>query len=1038
MWLVGCQATKLIDQFEPAPELLPLTVGVFDRAADRACAGLELDGDPGIRGDSHARDGAGHPPDGQWTPPSSFLPQRTYLSIDEAGRSHTERARLLEREAELAQLDRLLKQAAGGEGTLVFIEGIAGAGKTSLVQVAAHLGRARGMLVLEAAGSELERDLGFGVVRGLFEKTLSKAGAAARRTLLSGAASMAAPVVWRTKSVAATDPAAALHGLFWLVSNLAERGAVMLAVDDAHWADAPSLRFLAYLSRRLSGLPVLLLVAMRPHEPGGQGELLTGLKGEPGCEVLSPSVLSEEAVGLLVAERMAGPPAREFIAACHAATGGNPFLVGELITALVNDGVAPTADGAGRVSQIGPQTVSRMVLARVSRVGREAVALTEAVAVLGGGELRDCAALARLDPEAAAQASDALVHIGVLHPTRPLRFVHPLVHAALYEAIPPGRRSLIHTAGARLLILDGASPDRVALHLLHAEPAGENWVVEALRRAAAAASFRGAPEQAASYLRRAMREPPAADERGAVLHELGAAELLTRDPGASNHLAQALDATDDPGSRGQIALLLGRAAVSGGRLNAARELLEPLIDRLRSSQPDVVARLEAYRAASLVWGPDFSDQVVRELPRLRAVAEDAGPAGRSLLLLIAFRYAQEGRDPAEMLRLVERGLDEGRLIESESAEAIEITWAARVLLFTDQLAHAERLVDAMVADSHKRGSVTGYATACAWRADLELRRGRVSAAEAQARAAIDLAAAHGLFFLSPYAHSFLGEALIELGRLEEASELLERADLGPMLGSGPEGRLLHTRARVQLARGKGEAAVALMRSWDTLKRPVPWELNPNAMAWRSTLALALPTSARGEALDLVDRELKEARRVGLPRAIGVALRARALLCKSEEQIALLTDAVAAFESCPSPLEQARALTDWGAALRRASRRTEAREVLAHGLDLAAGCGARALASRAREELLAAGARPRRERLSGVDSLTASEMRVAQMAAEGMTNREIAQALFVTIKAVALHLTRVYEKLHIDGRPELRGSLDAKGMDSTFEASLHQK
>lgn len=952
------------------------------------------------------------------------------MSIEEAGRSHTGRARLLEREAELAELGRLLEQAAGSEGTLVFIEGIAGAGKTSLVQAAAQLGRARGMLVLEAAGSELERDLGFGVVRGLFEKTLLRAGAAGRRTLLSGAASMAAPVVWPIKSVAPTDPAAALHGLFWLVSNLAERGAVILAVDDAHWADAPSLRFLAYMSRRLSGLPVLVVVAMRPREPGGQGELLTGLKAEPGCEVLIPGELSVEAVGLLVGERMAGLPAREFVAACHAATGGNPFLVGELITALASDGVAPTADNAWRVSQIGPQTVSRMVFSRVSRVGRDAVALTEAVAVLGGGELRDCAALARLDPEAAAQASDALVHIGVLHPTRPLQFVHPLVHAALYEAIPPGRRSLIHIAGARLLIQDGASPDRVALHLLHAEPAGEGWVVEVLRKAAAAASSRGAPEQAASYLTRAMREPPMADERGAVLHELGAAELLTRDPGAPQHLAQALDATDDPGARGQIALLLGRAAVSGGRLVAARELLEPLIERLRSSQPDVVARLEAYRAASLVWGPDFNDQVVRELPRLRALADHAGSAGRSLLLLVAFRYAQEGRDPAEMLRLVERGLDEGRLIESESAEAIEITWAARVLLFTDQLAHAERLVDAMVADSHKRGSVAGYANACAWRADLALRRGFVPAAEAEARATIDLVAAHGLYFLSPYAHSFLGEALIELGRSEEAAELLERVDLGPMHGSGPEGRLLHTRARVNLARGQNQAAVALMRSWDTLKRPVPWGQNPNAMAWRSTLALALPVGAREEALELVDLELKEARRVGLPRAIGVALRARALLCKSEEQIALLTEAVAAFEGCPSRLEQGRALTDLGAALRRASRRHEAKEILARGLDLASACGARALVSRAREELVAAGARPRRERLSGVESLTAGEMRVAQMAAEGMTNREIAQALFVTIKAVALHLTRVYEKLNIDGRPGLRPALDPT---AAFEA-----
>jgi DNA-binding NarL/FixJ family response regulator len=194
-----------------------------------------------------------------------------------------------------------------------------------------------------------------------------------------------------------------------------------------------------------------------------------------------------------------------------------------------------------------------------------------------------------------------------------------------------------------------------------------------------------------------------------------------------------------------------------------------------------------------------------------------------------------------------------------------------------------------------------------------------------------------------------------------------------------------------------------------------------------TLALALAPSSHQEALELVDLELEQARRVGQARAIGVALRVRGLLCKGEEQISLLTQAVAALEACPSKLEQAHALTDLGAALRRASRRTEAKELLARALDLAAGCGARALAARAREELITAGARPRRERMSGVPALTASERRVAQMAAAGMTNREIAQALFVTMKAVALHLTHVYEKLNISGRtqlPEALGETDS--------------
>ena len=289
------------------------------------------------------------------------------------------------------------------------------------------------------------------------------------------------------------------------------------------------------------------------------------------------------------------------------------------------------------------------------------------------------------------------------------------------------------------------------------------------------------------------------------------------------------------------------------------------------------------------------------------------------------------------------------------------------------------------------------------------------------RSAVELLTAHGLHFIAPYAYSFLGEALIEQGELEQAAALLERADLGPMRGSAPEARFLHTRARVSLARGDHQAALADLRACESQNA---WFQNPNALSFRSTLALTLDPSSREEALELVDLELEQARRVGQARAIGVALRVRGLLCKGEEQISLLTQAVTALEACPSKLEQARALTDLGAALRRASRRSEAKPLLARALDLAAGCGARALATRAREELVTAGARPRRERLSGVEALTASERRVAQMAATGMTNREIAQALFVTMKAVALHLTHVYEKLDIAGRSQLPGALGA--------------
>ena len=937
-------------------------------------------------------------------------------------RARSTRARasgLLERDAELKRIGRLLAGAREGRGELLIIEGPAGAGKTALVRAVAQRAQAEGILVLQAAGSELEQELGFGVVRSLLERTVAHASASRRRELLAGAASLAAPIVQATNAARSTDPAAVLHGLFWLVSNLAESGPLLLAVDDAQWSDQPSLRFLVYLARRLADLPVLLIVAMRPTEPIGQRELMTLLTAVPAVQVITLAPLSESAVGRLIAERLSSVPAPEFIAASHTATGGNPFLVVELIRALSSDRLAATAENAKRIGRIGPQTLSTAVLARVSRIGDNARKLTEAVAVLGGADLTQAAALAGLDRGAAATAADALAQITVLGKARPLQFVHPLVHTAVHEAIPPGRRSLMHSAAARLLAEHGAGSDRVALHLLHGEPARDPWVVDALRAAADAATARGAPEQAAGYLRRALLESPARSDRAVVLYELGSAELLAGDPSAVAHLSEALETTDDPIARGQVALVLGRAAVSTGRLAEARRLLAPVIEGIREHQSATAARLEVYRSAAGVWDRRFADELQRETPRLRTLAEDAGPAGRSLLLMLAFRSAFEGGRHEDIIALTERGLDRGRLIESETAEATEITWAVRALTFVDELDRADRVIDEMVADSRRRGSVTGYAIATAWRADVALHRGQVATAEAEARTALEFVGQHEVHVIAPQALSFLGEALIEQGKLAETATALERVELGPMEGSRPEIRFLHTRARARLARGEREAAIADLRQ---CQAQASWFRNPNVLPWRSTLALALPAVSGAEALELAEDELQLAHKIGQPRAIGTALRAKALMARGQEQISLLTEAVSALEGCPSRLELARSLTDLGAALRRAGHRTDAQKLLTRALDLAAACRAVALSARARDELVAAGARPRRDRLTGIDALTASERRVADLAVAGMTNREIAQALFVTMKAVALHLTHVYDKLQIDGRGELSKAL----------------
>jgi DNA-binding CsgD family transcriptional regulator len=267
------------------------------------------------------------------------------------------------------------------------------------------------------------------------------------------------------------------------------------------------------------------------------------------------------------------------------------------------------------------------------------------------------------------------------------------------------------------------------------------------------------------------------------------------------------------------------------------------------------------------------------------------------------------------------------------------------------------------------------------------------------------------------------EPLVERGELGRAEDELERS------GAAAEERtslsftmLLYARGRLRLAQGRTEEALAdLLAAGDRLARMQ--SSAPAVCAWRSEAALA--RLARGEADEaqrLVASELELARSLGTPRAIGVALRAAGVVAGGDEGATLLAEAASALGESPARLEQARALTELGSALRRAGRRKDARECLALALDIAHGCRASALAQRARDELVGAGARPRRERLSGVEALTPSEARIVRMAADGLANREIAQALFVTARTVETHLTHAYQKLGIASREELPAAL----------------
>jgi DNA-binding CsgD family transcriptional regulator len=922
---------------------------------------------------------------------------------------------LLERGEELRRIAELLSQVADGRGGLLAVEGPAGIGKTVLLDAAAEEGRARGVRALRAAGSELEREFAFGIARRLLEETLVRADPARRAALLDGAAGLAAPALGLAGPAggAGADEAgfASLHGLYWLTANLASDGPLLLVVDDLQWADAPSLRYLAYLARRLSGAPIGVVVGLRPALPGEGRAAIEAMLAPPAPAPLRPAALSEGAVATL-GERLLGAPLDAALArACHRATGGNALLAREVLAELRERGGPP--DPAG-VERFGADRLGAAVRRRIAALPGRAGALAAAVAMLGDGcAAATAAALAGLADDEAVGAAASLVAADVLADGLPLRFRHPVVRAAVAEAMPAVERAAAHLRAARLVDAAGAPPAAVAAHLRLAPPTGDPWAVERLRAAAREARAQGAADAAAADLGRALAEPPRAELRGDVLHELGLAELAAALPAAFERLRAALALEVDPVRRGRIALHLASGLYDRMRAAEAAEVARAALADLGGADADLALTLEVLVAECVRMDLGVGgDEPERLRARAAALPGDT-PAQR---YAIAFASMMGGADSADdhaaVAEALERILALGPLPPGSPDTGIVSN-----LLRASRLETAGGLIEAKLAEARAGGLVQRYALMVGMRGWLELEAGDLSGAEADLGASLELAAELAIP-AGPFA-GMLALVLAEQGRLAEADELLDSAGLAGVL---PEHQvmnvLMFARSRVRLAQGRRDEALA--DALEVGRRYERWGIRRAVPPWRSLAAVQL--AGRGEverARALAYEELGLAERWGTPLALGLAWRGIGLVIGD---VSALEAAADQLERSPNRLEHARALVDLGAALRRAGRRADARAPLGRGMDVAHACGAAPLAERAREELRAAGARPRRLALTGAQALTASERRVAGLAARGLSNRRIAEELFVTTATVETHLRHAFRKLGIGSRDELAGAL----------------
>jgi DNA-binding CsgD family transcriptional regulator len=919
--------------------------------------------------------------------------------------------RLFGRDEELRRTGALLAAAAGGEGGALLLLGDAGIGKTSLIDAAAESAREAGMQVLRARAVEAERELPFA---GLAE-LLAPVAARVEELAPEHAAALAGARGAVAKEAA---PLAAGVGLLRLLEALAGEGGASVAVfvDDVHWLDAASLDAIFFAARRLGAERVAMLMSARP-EPE------RGLAGR-GIETLEPSALgSEDAERLLAAAGEGEELAAAARAALIESARGNPLALVAMSGALsaeerrggapVSEPIRPAASierGFRAELEALPAETARALLVPAAD---ERLPQPQLQAVLGGFGI---------DPGAldAAERAGVLVAEG-----NRLRFRHPLLRSVAYHAAPLRERVAVHAALAEL---DGAEDQvRRAWHLAAAATGPDEAVAAALEAAGEDSRSRGAPVEAAgAFARAAELTPPAA-----VTDRARRAEAAARLLAGAGQPQQALElvelglaggALEEAGLRGALQHLRGTVTMrSGDLVGGGRMLVEAA---------DAVAAEDPARAGLMLLDANLADRIVGDYEAMAASARriteltvEADPdlaALGELTGAIALFNVGEGRRAEEIIARHEAVLLYPAL-ERFGVEALSSPAHASVWL--ERFEPAERILSALIDRCRERAAVTAVVYPLAVRGTLNMRRGRLRPALADAEEAVRLAAETQQLGLLAFAGNMLVEVEAALGR-EDACREHAAISIGVAEAVGGTAFGIYGRGALgmlELTMGRPEEAVppleACARAADEIGL-----VEPNTIQWAANYVEALALAGRTE----------EAR-AALPRleagfggawAAAALLRGRGLLAEGEEGEALLAESVAAFDAADARFEAARSRLALGERLRRSREVRRSREPLTAALTAFEAAGATPWVERAREELRASGQASAAPAAAAEqwDELTPHELRVALLVAEGRTNSEVASQLFVTRKTIEHHLSRVYRKLGLRGRTELARAL----------------
>ena len=912
---------------------------------------------------------------------------------------------LWEREAERAALVAAMASAARGQGTATFFLAQPGLGKTRLLAVAAEVAGDR-FTAVRATGQEMEASYPFGMVHQM----VSDLGRGWSARLIATEPVLRAFARGQRRG----GRTELTYALFWLLGSVAERRPLLLLLDDLHWSDPDSLEFWRFLAARAQTQPMALVVGLRPW-PAAAADMAERLAAGDRAAVLGLRPLGPEGTLALLADTLGAAPNPALVRQAMDVTGGNPLLVREM------GGLVRTGGRLGNGRDLLRIRLQGLPQASLDLLGAAAVTGVEM-------DVPFLLALAGVGAARADAALHPLTALGVLMPvpgSARLAFSHQLLRQVAEEMLSPAKRLDLHRRVLGMLRAAGAPAAAMVPHALAVATPGDPDGIALLTAAAADAHGQAAYETAAAHLRQALALQPAGAVRATILYDLGRAEQRAGDFAAA-HAAfgeAAAGAGCPPDLHARIRRSWALSLTMAGRTGEARSQLELAVaSAVDGGGPGLAAEiLVAHAVLDMTTG---------------MIAEGQAAAARALQL------AERARDPAAVARSVavgsnlaflagephayERVREAAALLPAAAPDEIETFWGwsvptavAMIAMRSERYAEAEALFAEMASAAGGRRARYATVWAGSFRAELAWRRGRFREALREVEEATRLPAE--VPWATALAPAVRGRILIDLGQIDEAEATLRRAESDALAAQLGPALLWARAARAALSARRGDHAAAAEALLAGIGRAAAIGVrDPGMLPWHLDAAEVCMRCGRSEdAARLAADALDQARAFGRRGLEAAALRTQGLLAadagRDEQAESAFAAALATQTELGLGFERGRTLLALGSSLRRRGTLRRARAILAEAEDELAACGAELWRRDAEAEQLAAGGQLRRQ----ADPLTPQERRIAELVAQGRTNRQIAALLLVSPKTLETHLRHIYAKMGLDSRVALQ-------------------